>query len=211
MMLERSLRILENKQFAQRSIAQAQVQDSVITVPANTRQLKVMLYWHDPAANVLAANTLVHDLDLEIIAPGNTVILPSILDPSAAGVKNAATPGADHTNNQEQVIIDNPTPGNYTIRVKGTEVLTQPQQTYAIAFDYVPNELRFTNPVKGSMVQAENFGFPVAWEDEGNGSGLYKLEYSLDNGGNWTVIVNDLKDTTRLYFWEPGSIRSPML
>lgn len=209
MMLERSLRILENKQFLQRSIAQAQVQDSVITVPANTRQLKVMLYWHDPAANVLAANTLVHDLDLEIIAPGNTVILPSILDPSAAGVKNAATPGADHTNNQEQVIIDNPTPGNYTIRIKGTEVLTQPQQTYAIAFDYVPNELRFTNPVKGSMVQAENVGFPVAWEDEGNGSGLYKLEYSLDNGGNWTVIVNDLKDTTRLYFWEPGSIRSP--
>lgn len=209
MMLERSLRILENKQYSQRTIAQAQVQDSVITVPANTSQLKVMLYWHDPAANVLATNTLVHDLDLEIIAPGNTVVLPAVLDASAAGVKNPASPGADHTNNQEQVIMDNPAPGNYTIRVKGTEVLTRPQQSYAIAFDYVPTELRFTNPVKGSMVQAENFGFPVAWEDEGNGPGLYKLEYSLDNGGLWTEIVNDLKDTTRLYFWEPGSIRSP--
>lgn len=209
MMLERSLRILEKKQYSERSIIQAQVQDSVITVPVNTRQLKVMLYWHDPAANVLATNTLVHDLDLELIGPGNQVILPAVLDASAAGVTNAATPGADHTNNQEQVIIDNPAPGNYTIRVKGTEVLTQPQQRYAIAFDYVPTELRFTNPVKGSMVQAENFGFPVAWEDEGNGTGLYKLEYSLDNGSNWTEIVNDLKDTTRLYFWEPGPVRSP--
>ncbi len=209
LMLERSLRILENKHYVQREAAQGQVQDTVIVVPANTRQLKVMLYWHDPAANVLAAQTLVHDLDLEVIGPENQVFLPSVPDASPAGVTQPASPAADHTNNHEQVILENPIPGNYTIRVKGTEVLTQPLQAYALVFDFVPTELRFTNPVKGTMVQAENFGFPIAWEDEGNGNGVYTLEFSPDNGSTWNPVVNDLKDTTRLLFWEPGSVRSP--
>jgi hypothetical protein len=208
MMLERSLRILENKQYTVRSLTQAQMQDTIITVPANTRQLKVMLYWHDPAANVLATNTLVHDLDLEVIAPGNQPVLPKILNASPDQVTNPATEGADHINNQEQVLIDNPVPGNYTIRVKGTEILTLPQQPYAIAIDFVPNELRFTNPVKGASLPGGNVNFPIAWEDEGTTPGNYTIEYSIDNGANWTTIVEGLKDTTRLYFWQPGNIRS---
>ena len=36
-----------------------------ISVPASTAQLKVMLYWNDPAAAVFASQTLVNDLDLE--------------------------------------------------------------------------------------------------------------------------------------------------
>ena len=36
-----------------------------ISVPANTAQLKVTLYWNDPAAAVFASQALVNDLDLE--------------------------------------------------------------------------------------------------------------------------------------------------
>ncbi len=208
MMLERSLKMLENKWFTERSIAQAQVQDTVISVPANTALLKVMLYWHDPAAAVLATNTLVHDLDLELIDPGGQTILPQILNPSPGSVTEVSAEGADHINNHEQVLIANPAPGNYTIRVKGTEILTAPQQPYVVTFNYVPVELRFTNPLQGTVVESNIADFPIAWEDEGNAPGTYTLSYSLDDGGNWTEIISGLKDSTRLFFWQPGNIRS---
>lgn len=208
MMLERSIRILKNHWYLQKNIATSQVQDSVISVPANTKLLKVMLYWHDPAAEVLAANTLVHDLDLEVITPGGATIFPKVLNPAPASVMDPATQAADHTNNSEQVLITDPVPGNYTIRVKGTEILTSPVQPYTISFDYVPSELRFTNPLKGIIVESGNIGFPIAWEDEGGDPGTYTLAFSTDNGANWTDIVSGLKDSTRLYFWQPGNIRS---
>jgi hypothetical protein len=208
MMLERSLRMLENKQYTVRTLTQGAIQDTIIQIQPGTSQLKIMLYWHDPAANVLATQTLVHDLDLEVITPTNQTILPKILNPAADQVTQSATEGADHTNNHEQVMIDNPVPGAYTIRVKGTEVITMPQQPYAVAFDMVPAEIRFTNPVKAGVVAGANTHFPIAWEDEGSPEGSYTLSYSLNNGNTWTNIIENLKDTTRLFQWQPGSIRS---
>jgi hypothetical protein len=208
MMLERSLRMMENKQYTVRALTQGETQDTIIQVPSGVSQLKVMLYWHDPAANVLATQTLVHDLDLEVVTPSNQTIRPKILNPSALLVEQPATEGEDHTNNHEQIILDNPPPGAYTIRVKGTEVLTAPLQPYAIAFDFVPVEIRFTSPVQAQVVAGANTNFPIAWEDEGSPQGNYTLSYSLDNGNTWTTIVENLKDTTRLYQWQPGSIRS---
>ena len=208
MMLERSLRILENNNYTVRSLTQGAIQDTIINVPAGTKQLKVMAYWHDPAANVLASKTLVHDLDLEVLAPGGLTVLPKILNPLAEGVNQPATEGADHTNNHEQVVIDNPVPGNYTIRVKGTEIATLPAQAYAVVFDFVPVELRFTNPVKDTKAAAGNITFSIAWEDETGVPGDYTLAYSTDDGNNWTDIIAGLKDTTRLYFWQPGNIRT---
>jgi hypothetical protein len=77
-----------------------------------------------------------------------------------------------------------------------------------VSFDLVPAELRFTNPVKGTVAESGNLDFTIAWEDEGNAPGTYTLSYSLDNGANWTDIITGLKDSTRLYFWQPGNIRS---
>jgi hypothetical protein len=208
MMLERSLRILENNNYSVRNLTQGAIQDTIINVPAGTKQLKVMAYWHDPAANVLAAKTLVHDLDLEVIAPGGLTVFPKILNPLAEGVNQPATEGEDHTNNHEQVVIDNPVPGNYTIRVKGTEIATLPSQPYAITFDFVPVELRFTNPVRDTKAAAGTLIFSIAWEDETGVPGDYTLAYSTDDGNTWTDIIAGLKDTTRLYFWQPGNIRT---
>ncbi len=210
MMLERSLRMLENTQFSNRVIAQGAIQDTILNVPAGLSQLKVMLVWHDPAANVLASNTLVHDLDLEVIAPGGAIVFPKILNPAPGFVNQPATEGRDHVNNQEQIVIDNPVGGSYTIRVKGTEIGMSPTQAYSLAFDFLTPELRFTSPVQGSPIAAGANTTTIAWEDTDNGNAAtnYTLDYSLDNGTNWVNIVSNLKDTTKLYFWQPGDIRS---
>lgn len=206
--LSNSIRILNNRQYFSGSLAQNAVKDSVITVAAGTALLKVMLYWHDLPASPLAAKTLVNDLDLEVVRPdGSTVVYPRILDPSNPAAP--ATGGADHRNNSEQVVIEAPLPGNYTIRVKGYEVQGSAVQDFYAAFDAVPAALILRTPVRGdnwSVSAPDEFGVTgvvISWDDEGTGSGSYKLEYSLDNGAGWTTITDALKDTCRYFGWRP--------
>lgn len=209
MMLERSLRMLENNHYQWQQIAQGDTRDLQITVPADAAQLKVMLYWHDPAAHVLATKTLVHDLDLEVTGPGGTT-LPYVLNAAPAGVAAPATTGIDRTNNHEQVVVFLPQAGNYTLRVKGHEVGMLPEQPYALVYDIIQPELRFTYPLEGIVMAAGTTQVPIAWEDTDPATegGTYQLDYSLDNGTTWLPIVTDLKDSTRLFFWPPGDVRS---
>lgn len=206
--LENSLRILNNHQYVGGKLAQGETKDTVISVPAGTAILKVLLYWHDPPASPLAANTLMNDLDLEVILPdGSTIIYPKKLNPLNPG--NPATEGTDHINNSEQVVIPTPLPGNYTIRVKGYEILSTPDQSFYATYDFVPAGLFLRTPVKGdnwSVSSPDEFGITgvmISWDDEGTPTGTYSLEYSLDNGVNWTTIVDNLAGADRYYGWRP--------
>ena len=58
---------------------------------------------------------LVNDLDLRIIGEDGTIYFPWILDPNNPG--DAATTGDNIVDNVEQVLIFDPEPGNYTIRI----------------------------------------------------------------------------------------------
>ncbi|MCB0155802.1 MAG: S8 family serine peptidase, partial [Anaerolineae bacterium] len=114
--------------------AHGEVDSFSYVIPANTGQFKVSLAWDDYAASPIISNgaaALVNNLDLEVIAPnGSTTYYPFSLDP--ANPERAATSsGANSLDNQEQVIIDSPTPGTWTIKVKGTSV-PQAAQPYAL-------------------------------------------------------------------------------
>lgn len=93
MNLLRSAIMLEKNNYFSNSIATGNTQNQVITVPPNTAQLKVMLYWNDTAASVLASPTLVNDLDLEVIDPSSNTVLPFLLDTVPANVNNPAGTG----------------------------------------------------------------------------------------------------------------------
>ena len=62
--LLRSVKIIENNSYINDSVANAVTKNYSLVVPANIARLKVMLYWNDPAAAILATHTLVNDLDL---------------------------------------------------------------------------------------------------------------------------------------------------
>ncbi|HSC53751.1 MAG TPA: S8 family serine peptidase [Phnomibacter sp.] len=202
MHLENSLRMLEQHNYSEKSMTQGAVHDTIITVPAGTAQLKVMLYWHDPAANVLAAKTLVNDIDLTVIAPGGGTNFPLVLNANPGSVAAAATPGADHVNNSEQVVINNPAPGNYTIRASGYDVTVASPQQYTMVFDNVPTGISISVPFKGeSWTTGSNI--PISWNYNGTATGTFTLEYSLDNGSSWTVINNNIANDLRFYQWAP--------
>ena len=146
MNLLRSVKMMEDITYFNSSVTQGSTNTHSITVPANTAQLKVLLYWQDPPAAVMASKTLVNDLDLQVISPGGAV-LPLKLDSIPANANNTATNGADHTNNIEQVVITNPVAGNYDLKSIGTTIAINPSQEYFLVYDIIPNSLVLTNPV----------------------------------------------------------------
>lgn len=195
MNLLRSAIMLENHDYFTGAVANGTHDDQVINVPANTALLKVMLYWNDTAASVLAAHTLVNDLDLEVIDPSSGVHLPYVLDTLPADILHAATTGVDHINNIEQVVLRNPAPGNYTFRVKGTAVNMNPTQQYVLVFDTIPVSTTLTYPIGDEHFYPGDSMY-VSWDAWGGTPGTFSLEFN--NGSGWAPIAT-VADTVRQY------------
>jgi hypothetical protein len=192
-----AVKILESNRYALNTINTGGSTDIIIPVPANAARLRVMLTWNDPAALANANPALVNNLDLTVINGSNTT-LPFILDPN-----NPATPatrGVDNVSNIEQVIIDNPAAGNYTLRVTGSSIPTGPQQyslTWSVEQPYI--EVIFPN---GGESLSGGVSETITWNNAGI-SGNQTVEYSLDNGANWNLLGNAIPPTTTRLTWTP--------
>ena len=98
-------------------------------------ELRVTLCWTDPAGTPPAdtldnpAQMLVNDLDLRVESAPDT-FLPWILDPADPAA--AAATGDNSTDNVEQVVIDNPGVGDFTIRVTHKGALQDGQQAFSL-------------------------------------------------------------------------------
>ncbi len=168
-----------------------------IAVPAGVRRLKVMLYWADPAAAPLAASTLVNDLDLSVTAPGPVTHLPLVLNASGLNVTNPAAEGADHVNNIEQVVIENPVAGNYNLDVTAF-ALPQGPQEYILTYTFEMNGVTVEYPFGGeTLVPGETE--TIRWTAYGDESNTFTIEYF--NGTSWNVVANNVPASARHYYW----------
>ncbi len=199
MNLSRSSEMLEKEQYFISTVNQGNNNTYIITgIPANTAQIKVMLYWHDPSASALSAQSLVNDLDLTLTTPSSTIIYPKILDNTPSNVENIATTGVDQINNMEQVVINDPEPGNYTIKVNGSSINQNSQQEYFIVYDIIPTGTNISFPFGGEAVlPAESI--LITWEDATTIAATYTIDISTDNGSNWTSYQSNTG--VRNYSW----------
>ncbi|HEX6913698.1 MAG TPA: S8 family serine peptidase, partial [Chitinophagaceae bacterium] len=197
--LVRSLDILQQDHILNGTISTGGTVNHTVVIPAGIAQLKVMVYWHDPAAAIFAEQALVNDLDLEVETPGAEKIFPWVLQPdSASAIKNAVR-GTDHRNNSEQVTIDNPAAGQYTVRIKGNAVNTGGAQEYFVVYDLVPDTVDLTYPSAGEpLVPGETI--VVNWDAWGQ-QNSFALDYSVDNGLNWINIDANIPAGLRQYQW----------
>ena len=172
---------------------------TIPSVPAGSHQLKIMLYWPDPAAQPFAPATLVNDLDLTVTDPAGVNHLPMILDPSPVNVNNNAVEGPDHINNIEQVVINNPAAGNFTISVKGFSIPQGPQPFY-IAYEIIQPSVTVEYPFgTETLVPGETTN--IRWSAYGGDPDLFTLEYSTDGGSSWNLISNSVASSARSYSW----------
>jgi hypothetical protein len=202
--LQRAALTIENNRYFTSTVANGIQNSHSITIPANAAQLKVMLYWHDPPASLLSGQTLVNDLDLTVQTPSSTTVFPKILDTIPANVTGTSTEGPDHINNIEQVIINNPQAGNYSIKVKGNSVTQNSPQEYFIAYDVVPDSTRLSFPIGGESFSTVDSAL-IQWDAYGS-SATFTLKYSTDDGANWTTIASTIAGDLRQKKWNLPNI-----
>ena len=195
----RAVSALESNRYFVNAVNNGINKTQTILVPANTSRLKVMLYWTDKAASPTTAAALVNDLDLTVSEPSLLLHRPLILNPAPLNVNDVAKEGADHLNNIEQVVIENPVAGNYTINVAGYSVPFG-AQNYVITYEIVQPGVTVEYPFGGETLvpgETEN----IRWSAEGNEANTFSIDYSVDNGVNWTMINNAVAADNRVLSW----------
>lgn len=197
-----ALKALEENRFEKGSISQSsQVTTKTISVAPNTAELKIMLTWIDPEANVGANIALINDLNLQVTAPDGTIFNPWVLNP--ANPSAIATRQIDRLNNIEQVTIDNPTAGAYTISVAGASI-AQGTQDYALTWTSNPFYREIIFPQSGQNI-SPNTNTIVYWQQAGATVGSTQtVEYSLDGGSSWTLIGTALAPRTSINWNVPA-------
>ncbi len=195
----RAIKTLVDSNYFIDNIDQGENHIHNITVPSGSKQLKLMLYWNDKEAAVYPEKTLVNDLDIELITPNGSTILPWVLNIDPAHVADVATRAIDTLNNIEQITIDLPTEGEYTIIINGTNVPFG-NQRYFVAYETIANEIVVTHPFGGESLIPGNTEY-IQWDADPNNTNSFKVEYSLDGGNSWLMIAPAIESDKRCANW----------
>ena len=195
-----AVKILENNQYLYASINQGGSNSHQITIPAGVHRAKIMVYWNDKEASTSAATALVNDLDATVVSPSSTTYFPWVLDhtPNPTNLSTPATTGPDHLNNMEQIAIDFPAAGTYTLTVDGTTIPFGTQD-YVVVYEFLTDEITVIHPMGGEGL-IPNTTNRIHWSAYGN-SGNFLLEYTEDNGSTWNTISNTVPGNNRIYNW----------
>lgn len=198
----KSLKTISENRFLSGNLASSQTNSHNITLPSNAKNLKITLVWNDLPAAINSNISLVNDLDLDVISADNTSFLPWVLNPEVPD--QPAVRGKDKINNVEQVTIENPVSGSYTINVMGSYV-SNASQEYSIAYEYeLKNQFEWNYPVTN-----DNFPYdgktisPFKWNSSFSGI-PGQLSISYDNGQTWEIIANNINLDKQQFTYTPA-------
>lgn len=197
----RAVRALEGQTYFQDTLSQGQQRTFTIAVPAGKSQFRVLLHWADYEASVLALPALVNDLELRLAAPGGGAPLqPWVLDhrPTVAQLSAPAVAGRDSLNNTEQITVEAPAAGTYTLTVTG-RTIPQGPQGFWLTYSYIEPGVELTYPLGGEGVVPGEIE-TIRW-DAANSTAPFDLDYSTDDGATWVAISAGVPGTRRHLDW----------
>jgi len=139
-----------------------------------------------------------------VTSPDATTHRPLILDPNPAALNNNAIEGTDNVNNIEQVVINNPPAGNFTISVNGANIPSG-SQNYIVAYQIINPSITIEYPFGGETWvpgDVEN----IRWSAYDNSVNSFTIEYSDDNGSSWNLLNNNVSAASRTFAWTVPAI-----
>jgi PKD repeat protein len=204
----RAVTTMEDNRYLSDIASQGSNNVHLVTVPAGTKQVRIMCYWNDVEGDPIAVKALVNDLNMTVTDPAATLFNPWVLNstPSVAALTSNAVRAVDDLNNMEQVTIDNPQAGVYTINVNGFLVPQGPQKYY-IVYEFLNDAVNVTYPIGAEgFVPGETE--TVRWDAYEN-TLPFTLEYSTDLGNSWTTVTSAIPAAQRYFNWTvPNTVTS---
>ncbi|MDR7211518.1 S8 family serine peptidase [Flavobacterium piscis] len=198
---DKSLKTISENRIISGNLTSGQTNSHTITLPVNAKNLKITLVWNDLPAAINSNISLVNDLDMEVISADNNTFLPWVLNPDIP--EQPAVRGKDKINTIEQVTIENPASGSYTINVMGSYV-SNTSQEYSIAYEYeLENRFEWNYPVSN-----DNFPYdgktisPFKWDSSFSGT-TGQLSISHNNGQTWEIIANGINLDSEQFMYTP--------
>lgn len=197
----RAAKVLEENRYEEAELSNGETNQHTFEVPENTAQVRVMIYWTDVQGSVNTNWALVNNLDMTVTDPQSNEWMPWVLNhyPHPDSLNQPAMRGSDDRNNVEQVTIDFPEPGTYTLTVQGTNIPQGPQ-TYYIIYEYIPASVVLTYPFGGEPMTPGESEL-IRWDAFGDEK-TFTIELSLDNGNTWQVIQENIDGNLRYFDWD---------
>ncbi|GGF26573.1 S8 family serine peptidase [Hymenobacter cavernae] len=193
-----AVQVIQDKHFVNAAVSQNQEQITPLTVPAGTYELKATLVWTDPAADVNAAEALVHDLDLELVhlATGQRW-QPWVLSPHPDSLALPAHRRPDHLNNAEQITLTLPAAGAYELRVRGYRVSAS-SQAFSLAFE-LGSGFNWVSPTTGTNLRPAT-SYALRWQWRGPAT-AGRLEYKAVGNTQWQEITSSVALAQDTFAW----------
>lgn len=199
---DKCLKTISENRIISGTVTSGQTNSHQITVPPNAKNLKITLVWNDLPAPINSNICLINDLDLEVLSPENNTFLPWILNPDIP--EQPAVRGKDKINTIEQVTIENPSSGLYTIKTAGTYIFNMPQD-YSVAYEYeLENQFEWNYPVSH-----DNFPYdgktisPFKWQSSFSDASA-QLSISFNNGTTWEILSDNIQLKSRQFTYMPS-------
>jgi fibronectin type 3 domain-containing protein len=199
--------------FRESSVSQGGAVSYVVNVPVGTPQLKVSLAWDDYPGTPNVVPSLINDLDLRVLDPSSSQAFPWTLDPSSPSTPAVRT-ARNSRDNVEQVLVDNPVAGIWTVEVAGFSVPQGPQPFSICASPNLGEGGPCTLPADPTNVVASDAtscsAVTVSWSAAAGASSYEVWRNTVNDSGSAASIGTDLAspfdDTgaapgTTYYYW----------
>jgi len=199
--LKKAVELVQGQLMAVGQVSGGETVDFAISLPANVHRLRATLCWNDVPAPPNAAKALLHDLDLTVADPNGATWLPWVLNPHPHrdSLSLPASRGRDALNTVEQVTIELPAPGDYAVRVRGSNGISG-SQAFALAFAWdTLGHFDWTCPLVNAPFEAGKEAV-LRWETTRNGEqGV--LEWKTTGSPQWQTIDPDVPLDKGYFRW----------
>ncbi|MFN5135670.1 MAG: S8 family peptidase [Chitinophagaceae bacterium] len=202
----KAMQTIINGRFFNGSVAANSTQTFNINIPSGIQQLKLTLSWTDLAAAPGTSKALINDLDLELKQNNNAQVWqPWVLNsfPHKDSLLQLPKQKRDTLNNSEQISINNPQPGAYTITVKANS-LANTAQNFSVAWQVDSVEkFKWYYPSKNDHLLPPDSNV-LRWQTTLDGTGT--LQISTDDGSSWQTIGTNVNLAKGFFKYAPPNV-----
>ena len=197
-----AINALVSKWYRSGIVAEGQKERFQLDIPPNVNRLKITICWNDVPGKPNDRKSLVNDIDMRLISDlTGSAWQPWVLNsyPHLDSLAQLPTRKKDSINNTEQITIDQPASGPYTIEITGYEIPSG-SQPYSLSYQWdTVNHFQWEYPTAMDVLQLGKM-HTLRWTSTFNATNA-RLFYSRDSGHHWELIADNIDPSKNYYKW----------